>query len=172
MRSKIDVTTVYKFNELDTNQQDKAIEGLWDINVDHDWYESVYEDAENIGLKITEFDIDRHQINGTFETYAELAAHKIIAEHGENCETYKDAQTYLKDLAKLTAENESANNLRDEDDYNDIDTEDLDTEFEHTFLEDYLIMLRKDYEYLTGRESIIETIKSNEYEFTAEGELA
>lgn len=50
---------VYKFNELSEESQQKAIENLYDINVDYDWWESTHEDAKTIGLEITEFDIDR-----------------------------------------------------------------------------------------------------------------
>jgi hypothetical protein len=167
MRSKIEVTTVYKFDELSPDQQDKAIEKLWDINIDFgDWYESVYEDAETIGLKITGFDLDRHQISGHMTKDAETVACNIIEEHGKVCETYQDAQKYLEELTTARNIHEAADM-----DGEEFDSSELDSEFEHTLLEDYRVMLRKDYEYLTGRESIIETIEANDYEFTAEGEL-
>ena len=38
-------------------------------------------------------------------------------------------------------------------------------------LEDMRIALQKEYEYLTSRESIEDTIKANEYEFTIDGKL-
>lgn len=52
-------TNLHKFEELTEGAKEKALEQLWDINVDLDWYDFTYEDAEKIGLKISEFDIDR-----------------------------------------------------------------------------------------------------------------
>ena len=39
--------------KLSDKAKQKAIEKFYDINVDYDWWDSVYEDAKNIGLKIT-----------------------------------------------------------------------------------------------------------------------
>ena len=61
MRTYTTEHTVYKFDELDESTKQAAIEKLWDINVDYEWWEFTYEDAANIGLKITEFDLDRHR---------------------------------------------------------------------------------------------------------------
>jgi hypothetical protein len=53
----------------------------------------------------------------------------------------------------------------------EVDTEDIDANFLRSLLEDYRIMLQKEYEYLTSEETIIETIEANEYEFTEKGEM-
>ncbi len=50
---------LYEFDELSERAQEEAIEKLSDINVDYDWWKYVYEDAERIGLKINEFDLER-----------------------------------------------------------------------------------------------------------------
>lgn len=50
---------VYTFEELNDEQKEKAIMNLSDINVNHDWWEYMYSDAETIGLRITGFDLDR-----------------------------------------------------------------------------------------------------------------
>jgi len=52
-------TTVYKFDELSDEAKQQSIENLYDLNVDYEWWDCTYEDAENIGLKISEFDLDR-----------------------------------------------------------------------------------------------------------------
>ena len=60
-------TKVYLFSELSDQAKQKVIEDNYDINVDYEWWESAYEDAANIGLKITGFDIDRGSYcNGEF----------------------------------------------------------------------------------------------------------
>ena len=46
-------TKVYLFSELSDQAKQKVIEDNYDINVDYEWWESAYEDAANIGLKIT-----------------------------------------------------------------------------------------------------------------------
>jgi len=37
--------------------------------------------------------------------------------------------------------------------------------------EEYLSLLRQEYEYLTSKDAIVETIQANDYEFTEEGKL-
>ena len=162
-RKRIREDVVYKFEELSEDAKDKAIEELGDINVDHDWWDGVYMDAENIGLKIDSFDIDRASyVKGHFLKSAEEVAKNIISEHGKDCETYKTAAAYIEELNKIKAKTPD-----DEDIYSD----DEDAEFLRLLCEDYRIILTHEYEYLTGRESIVETIKANEYEFTEDGKL-
>ncbi len=49
--------------------------------------------------------------------------------------------------------------------------EDEEAEFLKSLLSDYLTMLQTDYNYLTSKEQIIETIESNDYDFTEEGKI-
>ena len=162
-RKRIREDVVYKFEELSEDAQQHALGELGDINVDHDWWECTYDDAENIGLKIDSFDIDRASyVKGRFLESAEGVAKNIISEHGKDCETYKTAAAYIEELNKIKAKTPD-----DEDIYSD----DEDAEFLRLLCEDYRIILTHEYEYLTGRESIVETIKANEYEFTEDGKL-
>ena len=171
MRTIITETTAFKFNELTEEGQEKAIEGLWDINVDYEWWDFTYEDAENIGLKIEGFDIDRGAYcEGKFIGDALECAEKIVKEHGETCGTYADARAYLKERADI-----EQHAVIDEWGQFDLKTDDkldaLTNEFLKSLLEDYRIQLRENYDYYTGREAVIETINANEYEFTREGNL-
>jgi hypothetical protein len=60
---------------------------------DHDWWQTTYEDAENMGLKITSFDLDRNRhAKGCFITNAMECAESILRDHGETCDTYIEAQ--------------------------------------------------------------------------------
>ncbi len=73
--SRIDTveTEVFKFNELTEEAQQAATEKLYDLNVDYDWWNSVYEDALQVGLKLTGFNIDRGQsIEGEFTAEGKL----------------------------------------------------------------------------------------------------
>jgi hypothetical protein len=147
---------LYKFNELSESAKEKAIESLSDINVYHDWWQFIYEDAENIGLKITSFDLDRNRhAEGEFTGYAIDTAKDILEEHGKDCETYKTAEKFMSDYYNTL----------------DEDIEELEEEFLKSLLEDYSIMLQTECDYLMSEKAIIETIEANEYEFTQDGKL-
>lgn len=148
---------LYQFEELPKDAQDKAIQNYSDINIDHDWWEFIYEDAANIGLHLNGFDLDRaNYCKGEFISSAFEVIELIKREHGESCETYHTAQRYS--LTKPS----------------DIDAEDYE-EWQSSFLadllNDYLNILRKEYEYLTSDEAIKETLIANEYDFTENGKI-
>lgn len=155
------ITNLYKYEELTEKAKQKAIDKNYDINVDYEWWDTVYEDAAMIGLKITGFDIDRgNSITGEFEESPGFVVAKIMEEHGVESKTYTTAMRY-KDI-EWNIENE----------YGEIvENEDVISEFLHAILEDYLVTLRNWYGYLTSKEAIEETLISNEYEFDANGKL-
>ena len=166
MKKVTKVYKVYSFDELDEKGKERVLRNLSESNVENEWWEAVYDDAEEAGIKLTEFDIDRGQIiKGDFLLSAVDVAQKIVNDHGKDCETHKTAQKYLNERERIVA-------VEDED--GEIDEsvyEDIDKEFKHEILEDYLIMLRHEYEYQTSEEAVRETIEANEYEFTADGEI-
>lgn len=160
---------LYSFDELSDEAKQKAIEKLSDINVDYDWGDCTYEDAANIGLKITSFDLERGSyVNGVFTIPAVEVAAKIVQEHGETCETHKTALQFGIDYAKLKEKYK----ITDEDDWEEIcEIEALEEAFLSDLCEHYLKILRDEYEYVTSAEAIIETIKANEYDFLESGKL-
>ena len=162
MRTIVETKTVYFFAELPEESRQKAVEKYWDINVDYDWWDAVYEDAKNIGLKITSF--DDYNTEGSLTEDARTVITKILEDHGEMCETYQTAKRYHGNLKGLL---DDCNNEDEEEQV----IEDFNHEFLHDLLEDYRIMLRKEYEYLTSEETIKETLIANEYEFTEDGEI-
>jgi hypothetical protein len=170
MRIETTTRTLYTFDELTEENQQKAIDGLYDLNIDHEWWDQTYDDADMIGCKILEFDIDRGSYcKLEFVETAELAASSIVESHGKDCETYKTAVWFMGEHRQILQKEEN----NDPDEYNhDELMENLDEEFCKMLSGDYLKMLRADYEYLTTAEAIKETIEANEYEFTIEGQLA
>lgn len=163
---------LYKFNELSESAKEKAIQSLSDINVDYDWWESIYEDAESIGLKINSFDLDRNRhAKGEFNLAANEVAANIFRDHGEDCQTYKTAASFIAEWEPVF------NNYMDEnhEDYESNESEErlinIESEFLKSLLEDYSTMLQEEYEYLTSEKAIIETIEVNDYEFTQDGKL-
>lgn len=169
---KTKTINLYQFSELSDEAKENAISKLSTINVDFDWWLSTYEDAENIGLKITSFDLDRNrEAKGEFMLSAPEVAQNIINNHGEMCETYKTAQTFLNDHNPVFA------NYMDEshEDYESQESEDklidIENEFLNSLLEDYSMLLQNECDYLQTDTSIIETIEANDYYFDADGNL-
>jgi len=59
-----------------------------------------------------------------------------------------------------------------DEDCKDEKLDELGEEFTKAILEEYLSMLKKEYEYLTSDEAVKEMIEANEYEFTEKGKRA
>jgi len=171
---KIEIT-VYKFDELTPEAQAKATEKFFDINVNYEWWQYIFEDAKNIGLKIESFDIDRGNyckgklINSLYEV-----CDAIIKEHGDQCETYKTAKDFQSQWDSLVvkySDGVQTDRVAEDNEYEfDKEADELESDFLQSLSEDYRIILSKEYEYLTSYEAIIETIKCNEYDFLENGE--
>ena len=164
--------TVYKFDELSEKGKEKAIEKNRAINVDYEWWDSTYEDAERIGLKITEFDIGRGSyVKGAFTASACEVAQNIFNEHGEQCETYKTAKDFLHDWQPIFNEYMDEKSEHYESAEHEDKIQEIEEEFLKSLCEDYRRMLRDEYEYQTSDEAIAETLRINEYDFTEDGEI-
>jgi hypothetical protein len=168
-------TKVFKFAELSGDAKQSAIDKLYDLNVDHDWWDMTYDDAETVGIKITSFDIGRGAYCEGDISDSEETAKLIIENHGEICETCLTALAYQSDRAKLVikySDGVQTDIVAEDNEYDfDIECDELDEEFKKSILEDYRIVLRKEYDYLTTKEAIIESIKANDYEFTEDGSM-
>ena len=168
---KIEIN-IFKFNELNEEAKQNAISNLYNINIDYNWWEFIYEDAKNIGLKITSFDLDRNRhAKGEFILNAPEVAQNILSNHGKECETYKTAESFLEVWqpifnAYMDEESEKYESSESED-----EMQELEDDFFNSLLEDYSIILQNEFDYLQSDESIIDTIEANEYEFTENGEM-
>ena len=187
---------IYQFSELSESAKQNALTKLADINVGFDWWEFIIEDAKNVGIEITSFDLYHRDIE-VKDLDIEYSCKEILKAHGENCGTYKVAALALKNhsvaewrkerieyfLQKLKDANPDFFEEWPEKEierYNLWDSilddvvkqiKELETEFTEDIEHVYLRYLENEYEYLTSKESIIETIEANKYEFTANGEL-
>lgn len=158
MRQIVETFNIYKFEELTEELKNKVLTKYWNINVNYDWYQYTYEDMDTVALSCDGFDTDRgnyctleFKING-LET-----ARLIIEHHGESCETFKLAKEFQ--------------NAVDGMDEGSKEFEDAERDFLKDLSEEYLSMLRREYEYLTSEEAISETLIANEYEFTDNGSI-
>lgn len=164
---------LYKFNELSEEAKEKAVQNLYDINVNYEWWDFVYEDAAMIGLKITGFDLDRNRhASGDLLLSAAEVAQNILNNYGEQCSTYQTAQSFLDTFNPLFAEYMDEASEHYESYEREQELNDLETEFLNELLEDYSIILQEEYEYQMTEEAIIEAIEANDYEFLENGELA
>jgi len=160
---------LYKFQELSEEAKQNAIEKLSNINVSHEWWDSTYEDAKNVGIKLQYFELDRNKsATGEFIDSPQEVANKIIKEHGEQCETHKTALKFLSEIEKINSR-EVGNT--EEEERQEADIEDVNEEFLKDILHDYANILQEECEYLQSEEAIIETIEANEYDFTEDGKL-
>lgn len=176
-------TKVYKFDELSEEVKNKVIENLYDINIDYSWWDmTTSEDfpaqLNEIGLYGTKFyfDLDRND----YLYCDDLAVdniEKLLKAVNVDLRT-KEAKSIIENgfSVNKTYYASGAKNFIDLG-YGVIDTaKSLDIENSiHALLEDTLEnfknQLKKEYEYLTSDESIIDTIEANDYQFTAEGKL-
>ncbi len=167
--------TLYNFKELSPEAQKKALNGLAYTNVEYcNWWESTYYDAENIGLTINGFDIDRRSnLKAEFIDGAYNTANKIVKEHGEICETYKLSKEFIANFDKLNLSYSIDIKKPEfsEENQNEFDSkaDELETDYLNSLCYEYLKLLRNEYEYLTSEKCIIENIEANEYYFTIDG---
>ena len=176
---KIIETKVYQFKELDEQTKEKAIDNYRHISVeDNFWYEFIKEDLISVGIELRSFDLNR----GSFaEIHIEDfydTCEKIIDSHGVLCKTYIIAIRYIKEYNSIKEKIDNLecyeNDDSDEEHLNklmqlDKDLEDLDEEYQQEFSWEVLSMLRKEYEYMTSDEHIIEMFEDNDWEFTEDG---
>jgi len=152
----------YKYSELSEIAQQKAISEFSDINTEFEWWDFIYEDARNIGIKLDGFDIDRgNYCSGEFITNANDCANKILKEHGNMCETYLTASLFLDEYnQRFAGAEDGADGLQD-----------FESDFLQSLLEDYKILLRSEYEHITSLQGIADTINANDYDFFEDGKF-
>jgi len=179
--------TLYSFSELSEQAKEKAIDKLQNINVEDDWWDPIYECAESIGLKIEEFDLYRRDIKGCLTEYFLDVSRFIRQKHGKQCETFKIAADFHKDYiaafvkwreAQVQMSDPSAYHLKDwkpkdwlEEFIDEEEAEKIEEEFRKALLEEYRFELDREYDRLTGREAIVETIEANDFLFTENGRI-
>jgi len=160
---------IYQFDELSAKAKEKARDWFRNGALDYEWWESVYEDAERIGLKITSFDLDRRSIDGELTGTAKHCAEDILKEHGDTCDSFKLAQAFLQERQALKDRLEDANENENIAWEVDEKISELEEEFKKNLLRDYLDTLQKEADYLTSDEAVDEAIRANEYTFLANG---
>lgn len=164
-------TKVYEFAEL--SDEAKAVARDWyrEGALDCDWWDSTYEDAAQIGLKLTSFDLDRNRhACGKFTEEANTVADLVIKEHGESCDTHKLAVEFWRERDEIvnTWPKDANGDYENEGDL-DAKLDACEAEFERALIEEYSVILQKEYEYLLSDAQVDESITANGYTFTESG---
>ena len=202
MREETTTRTLHRFDGLSEKAQEKALEKLYDINIEYDdWYDLDYyaENLAAIGFEKAEiffsgfssrgdgacFDADVNvekalnaflMCNHPARNFDVAAYEKwlILAERG----------TIGAHIRKVGPHNRYSHaNTRDLELDCDFSQktwdklglgacQDLLESIRYDACQEIYSSLEKEYEYLTGREAILETIEANEYEFTEDGGIA
>ena len=185
--------TLYKFHELSEKAKKKALDELWDLNVDHDmWYEDDFlaepsaelykemdvemPDNPIFDFEGVSFDLDRgnfllfHGLDVNYE-YQELFLRVLgFPEDIIDNIVFEIYEGRIKNHISFTYEPPADT---DEDDFPENYKEYLDSAegiFEE-IMDDALRRLRDYYDYLLTEEAIIETIEANDYDFREDGSL-
>ena len=176
---------VFPFDELNDEAKDKALECLASCNVDYsDWYydEGYMEDAKEYGLGIRfeqmAFDLDRRNFLAFYErggkkgiwledfpAFSKKAGVKYhICEDCGPSTFYIDTEHFgggnMQNILRFCCDRS----------YSEAEQAKLEECFSG-FIDSMLDRIKEDYEALTSREAIIDTIEVNEYTFLEDGTL-
>ena len=167
-------TKVFTFDELSDEAKRVALEEQAKFELSCEWYNCIYDEAEELGFNITGFDVD-YYCDIELKLSAYEIAQNIIRNHGEHCDTYKTAESFIEEWNRLVKKYSDGINLEKVAEENEYDFDNEADEAEHDFKKalskNYRILLRKEYEAVSDEEYLIEIIKINNYEFTENGKL-
>jgi len=181
-----------QINEWDEATQQKIIERHRDINVDHDWWEFVYDDVKEIGAKLG-VTIDNIYFAG-FWSQGDGAC--FVGTYQHNPDAPRVIREYApqdKDLHRIADQlsvlgsgftvtithsgrycHEYCTRFEFSFDTERGDADDIEEDVKYwlrAFMRWTYRQLEKEYEYLTSDEAVRETLAANEYEFDADGRI-
>lgn len=165
---------LYQFGELPEAAKEKAIADNADFNVSYNWWAMVYEDARNIGLKITGFDLDRaNYCNAEYIHDAIYTARQITIDHGEQTDTYRIAIEFQesRDLIVTTWSKDEIGEFEQVDEMDEA-LDNCENRFLKSLAHAYLRILDNEHDHLTSDEAIADALIANDYWFTADGKMA
>lgn len=164
--------TTYNFNELNEKAKEYALNKNRELCVSDNWYADTFADAEEFGVRISTFDLDRAQKIGGEFVWSEIEVADLILDNcGETTEMYKVATNFKKERDELCnsweyIDGAPVNEEKLEDELNVIENK-----FEKDILWQYWKILRNEYEYLFSDEFLADHFENNEYQFTENGKI-
>lgn len=190
MEVKVKQTQTWKYDELPEDVKDKAVENLYDINVDSGyWYDydgktgfskqeiSKYhlqglETTDLLAYKALYFDLDRGayiQFKDAEFTDNELARRFL----GVPRDLWEQVYWTINDMPGRNSNTRLEYEKQDNGEFTAKQTEILDRAVERFAdkIDEALSGLRKNFKYLTSREAIEETVRANDYDFDERGKI-
>ena len=175
---------VYKFKELTAEAKEKAIESCRDINTDYDWYQFIFEDwtekLERQGFLDARIYFSGFYSQGDGACFTcKIDLEKLLTGRRLKSVYKKAIDSYNNDYLSIEIKTSGHYSHEYTMSLDYYDQKDVVTEK----LADFIITearnqaqtiykeLKESYEYLTSNESIIETIESNDYDFTVNGKI-
>ena len=190
MRTETITRDLYPFTELDDDAQQRALEKLRDLNVDHDWYEPCYDLIRAAGrclgidCSVDGFDLERQTLalRGAYSYNkrwrAELVQEFDGALLAALVKVGKELQAAQRPaFYSASAELRQPYFHRNETEYvvtceRGADVADDLADALRSFAHWAWCLLRDEFGHLTSDEAVKESIELNEYEFDANGDLA
>lgn len=181
--------TTYKFDELTPEVKKLAIEKLYTLNVDHDWWTFAYENwteqleklgYENVEIMFSGFGSqgDGASFTANINTDQYLKKKKLKAKYKRlgiddiHASVYRDTSRYVHENT-IDAEVIYDGDYRDDPKADKL-INDLEEQIRYEarkLSKDIYRGLQDEYDYLTSAEEIAETIRANDYDFDEEGNL-
>lgn len=135
----------YKFNELSEKVQQEVIDGYrWIAVEDSDWWESIADEIKEQGGDLVQFDIYKGTIQMDIVLSPIEFAKAIVANHGSSCHTYIISEDFIN--GEMSGK-----------------------EYVEAISEQYLSILRQEYEYLTSDEYVRMEIIDMDEEYFEDG---
>lgn len=181
--------TTYKFDELPAYVQGTAVEKLYDLNVDHDWWEFLYDDwkerleklgYENVDIMFSGFgsqgDGASFTANINVDQYLKKkklkAKYKRLGIDDIHALVYRESSSYVHENT-IDAEVIYDGDYRDDPKADKL-IEDLEEQIRYEarkLSKDIYKSLGDEHDYLTSPEVVAESIRTNDYDFDADGNL-
>ena len=175
--------TVYSFDELSEEAQERALNAFRCSNVEFNWWEDSYDTIRTagklLGLEIDDihFHTDLYCIFDAHYEYARGASAAVCKEFSWADDLHEVARKlqalqrrHFYSLSCAVTKGRSMNYyrcFRFGEDYECEELGDIIDDFAHWAR----VLLRDEYKYLTSDEAVKEMIEANEYEFTEGGKL-
>ena len=170
---------LYKFNELSDEVKEKILDDCRFIMVEYfNWWEFVCKDAENIGLEIVEFDLDRMSIVIKLNTSVLDSIEKAMEYFSNDSKPFTIAKYYYDSIMELADSAKVKEYLKDNPD-DDICDAIYNLSLDDLFYDDYVYDMRKvflkmledEFNCLTSDAVIIDMFEANDYKFFETGKI-
>ena len=90
---------LYGLNELSTESKERAMDNLYDINMRYEWWDEVYQDAKNAGIKIKSFQLGKGgEVDIQMVANPMVSARHIIENWHHESDGVACSKKYLKSI--------------------------------------------------------------------------